>query len=95
MVEADLPDMATKKAARLLVSGRLGDHHQVMPIDILAESGEQTLEAVFARAFDSKEPVVVVTEGTDQLFFLAGYFRILETPGGTAATAPGFGLSVR
>ncbi len=70
MVEADLPDMATKKAARLLASGRLGDHHQVMPIDILAESGEQTLEAVFARAFDSKEPVVVVTEGLTSYFSL-------------------------
>ena len=41
-----------------------------MPSDILAESGEQTLEAVFARAFDSKEPVVVVTEGLTSYFSL-------------------------
>lgn len=70
MVEADLPDMATKKAARLLVSGRLGDNHQVVPIDILAESGEQSLEAVFAKAFDNNEPVVVVTEGLTSYFSL-------------------------
>ena len=70
MVEADLPDMATRKAARLLVAGRLGDHHQVMPIDILAESGEQSMEAVVARAFDNNAPMVVVTEGLTSYFSL-------------------------
>lgn len=70
MVEADLPDMATRKAARLLVAGRLGEHHQVMPVDILAESGERSLEAVVARAFDNNEPMVVVTEGLTSYFSL-------------------------
>jgi len=70
MVEADLPDMATRKAARLLVSGRLGDNHQVMPIDILTESGEQSLEAVLTRAFDNNDPVIVVTEGLTSYFSL-------------------------
>ncbi len=68
MVEADLPDMATRKAARLLVAGRLGDNHQVMPVDILAESGEQSLEVVVERAFDNNEPMVVVTEGLTSYF---------------------------
>ncbi|MDL0430064.1 class I SAM-dependent methyltransferase [Marinobacter sp. TBZ242] len=70
MVEADLPDMATRKAARLLVAGRLGDNHQVMPVDILAEDGEQSLEAVVERAFDNNEPMVVVTEGLTSYFSL-------------------------
>ncbi|MCL7945015.1 class I SAM-dependent methyltransferase [Marinobacter sp. ATCH36] len=70
MVEADLPDMATRKASRLLVSGRLGDHHQVMPVDILAESGEQSLETVVGRAFANNAPMIVVTEG------LTGYFSL-------------------
>lgn len=70
MVEADLPDMATRKAARLLVAGRLGDSHQVMPVDILAESGEQSLEVVVKRAFDNNEPMVVITEGLTSYFSL-------------------------
>jgi O-methyltransferase involved in polyketide biosynthesis len=70
MVEADLPDMATRKAARLLVSGRLGDRHQVMPVDILAEAGEQSLEAVVVRAFDNNAPMIVITEGLTSYFSL-------------------------
>lgn len=70
MVEADLPDMATRKAASLLVAGRLGANHQVMPIDILAESGEQSLEVVVKRAFDNNEPMVVITEGLTSYFSL-------------------------
>ena len=31
----------------ILTSGRLGDHHQVMPIDILAESGERFIHGNF------------------------------------------------
>lgn len=89
MVEADLPDMATRKAARLLVAGRLGDHHQVMPIDILAKSGEQSMEAVVARAFDNNAPMVVVTEGLTSYFSLpvmSGFWKRLarltqERPG--------------
>ncbi len=70
MVEVDLPDMATRKAARLLVSGRLGEHHQVMPVDILTQSGERSLESVVARAFNNTRPMVVVTEGLTSYFSL-------------------------
>lgn len=68
MVEADLPDMAARKALRLMAAGRLGPHHQITPIDILAEHGEQTLETVIARVFDNDKPVVVVTEGLTSYF---------------------------
>lgn len=70
MVEADLPDMAARKAARLLVAGHLSDRHQVMPVDILADTGEQALEAVVERAFNNNEPMVVVTEGLTSYFSL-------------------------
>ncbi|KPQ02456.1 class I SAM-dependent methyltransferase [Marinobacter sp. HL-58] len=80
MVEADLPDMATRKAARLLVSGRLGDRHQVVPMDILAESGNQSLEAVVSGVFDNNEPMIVITEGLTSYFSLpviSGFWKRL------------------
>lgn len=70
MAEADLPEMATRKASRLLVSGHLGARHQVMPIDILATSGNHSLKTVMARTFDNQEPVVVITEGLTSYFSL-------------------------
>ncbi|QSP94393.1 class I SAM-dependent methyltransferase [Marinobacter salinisoli] len=80
MVEADLPEMAARKALRLMTAGRLGDHHQVTPIDILAEHGEHTLEAVLPRVFDNQKPVIVVTEGLTSYFSLdviSGFWRRL------------------
>lgn len=82
MVETDLPDMARRKAVKLAASGRLGQHHQVSPIDILAEDGEQTLEAVINRVFDEEGPVVVVTEGLSNYFSLpviSDFWRRLAT----------------
>lgn len=70
MAEADLPQMATRKASRLLASGSLGARHQVMPIDILTTSGDQSLETVMARTFDNDEPVIVITEGLTSYFSL-------------------------
>jgi O-methyltransferase involved in polyketide biosynthesis len=70
MAEADLPEMATRKASRLLVSGNLGARHQVMPIDILATAGDHSLETVIARTFDNPEPVIVITEGLTSYFSL-------------------------
>lgn len=82
VAEADLPAMATRKASRLLVSGHLGARHQVMPIDILATSGEHSLETVMARTFDNQEPVVVITEGLTSYFSLpviSGFWQRLAT----------------
>lgn len=70
MVEADLPDMAGRKALRLLAAGRLGDHHQVTPIDILAGHGEYQLEQVIDRVFDNTRPVIIITEGLTSYFSL-------------------------
>ncbi|MDX1756674.1 MAG: class I SAM-dependent methyltransferase [Marinobacter sp.] len=70
MVEADLPDMAARKAAKLAQGGYLSPQHQVTPIDILADEGEQTLEAVVERVFDEGGPIVVVTEGLSNYFTL-------------------------
>lgn len=70
MVEADLPDMAGRKALRLLATERLGDHHQVTPIDILAEFGEYQLEQVINRVFDNTKPVIIITEGLTSYFSL-------------------------
>jgi O-methyltransferase involved in polyketide biosynthesis len=70
MVEADLPDMAKRKAISLMAAGRLGQHHQVTPIDILADHGEFQLEQVIDRVFDNNAPVLVITEG------LTAYFNL-------------------
>lgn len=70
MVEADLPDMAGRKALRLLAADRLGSNHQVTPIDILADHGEHQLEHVLDRVFDNRKPVIVVTEGLTSYFSL-------------------------
>ena len=70
MVEADLPDMAARKALRLMATGRLGDHHQVTPIDILADHGEYQLEKVIDRVFENNETVIIVTEGLTSYFSL-------------------------
>lgn len=70
MLETDLPDMARRKAAKLAAAGHLNQHHQVSPIDILAEDGEQALETVINRIFDEHGPVVVITEGLTNYFSL-------------------------
>ncbi|MBC7191868.1 class I SAM-dependent methyltransferase [Marinobacter sp.] len=70
MVEADLPGMAKRKAASLMAAGRLGQHHQVTPIDILADQGELQLEQVIDRVFDNQEPILVITEGLTAYFHL-------------------------
>lgn len=82
VVEADLPDMAARKASRLAASGNLGDKHQVTPIDILANSGEQTLESVIAQAFPNQQPVIVITEGLTSYFSLdtmTGFWKRLSS----------------
>lgn len=69
MVEADLPDMAARKASRLASTGHLGASHQVTPVDILADDGEHALEAVMDRVL-KEGPVIVVTEGLTNYFSL-------------------------
>ncbi|WP_166265184.1 class I SAM-dependent methyltransferase [Marinobacter caseinilyticus] len=89
MVEADLPDMAARKASRLMATGHLGPHHQVTPIDILAESGDQTLEAVVARVFEPARPVIIITEGLTSYFPLPVIERFWRRLGAVMAERAG------
>ncbi|WP_166260884.1 class I SAM-dependent methyltransferase [Marinobacter salicampi] len=89
VVEADLPDMAARKALRLLATDRLSQYHQVTPIDILATRGEYTLETVVERVLDPAKPFIVVTEGLTSYFSLdviSGFWRRLA---GVMAKHPG------
>lgn len=83
MVEADLPKMAERKAAFLLTHGYLGDNHQVRPLDIFADSGSLSLEAVIDEQFDAASPLLVVTEGLTSYFTLDDisqfWYRLAQT----------------
>lgn len=89
MVEADLPDMAARKALRLMATGRLGDHHQVTPIDILADYGEYQLEKVIDRVFQNNEPVIIVTEGLTSYFSLETITEFWRRLAAAMAKRPG------
>lgn len=69
-LEADLPPMAARKRRLLSEQGWLGEQHQVQAVDILAEEGEHSLQALFAR-LDPQRPVLVITEGLVNYFELA------------------------
>ncbi|PAU64354.1 polyketide biosynthesis methyltransferase [Pseudomonas sp. PIC25] len=66
-VEADLPPMAARKRLLLHGEGWLDNRHQVRAVDILAERGPNSLEALFA-GLDPNYPVVVITEGLVNYF---------------------------
>lgn len=72
-VEADLPDMARRKEKLLRESGALdgdlGKRHRVVTCNILAD-GEDSLERVIAREFDTSKPLLVITEGLVNYFDL-------------------------
>lgn len=89
MIEADLPDMAARKALRLMAADRLGPHHQVTPIDILAEAGEYQLEAVAARVLDLDKPFLVVTEGLTSYFPLRVIDGFWQRLAALMAASPG------
>ncbi len=89
MIEADLPDMAARKALRLMAADRLGPHHQVTPIDILAESGEYTLEAVAQRVLDLDQPFLVITEGLTSYFPLRVIDGFWQRLAALMAASPG------
>jgi len=69
-VEADLPDMASRK--RALLSGRIAPSvdHQVVVCDILQRGTSVSLESVFARTLDPARKTLVVTEGLVNYFGL-------------------------
>lgn len=88
MIEADLPDMAARKASRLAASGHLGASHLVTPIDILADDGEYALEAVLDRVLE-QGPVLVVTEGLTNYFSLPVISTFWQRLAKALSTRPG------
>lgn len=80
-VEADLPGMVQRKRALLSKLGTLGDQHKVVNINILANSGSDSLESVLAAEFDTSQPVIVITEGLVNYFDLpaiTGFWKRLH-----------------
>jgi len=61
-IEADLPDMAERKCGALERIGSLGEHHRVVEVDALRDSGPQSLAAV-AETLDRSGGLAIVTEG--------------------------------
>lgn len=92
-VEGDLPGMAARKQALLGQNGHGSPLHKVVTCNILAD-GDDSLEAVIAREFDTGKPLLVITEGLVNYFdldtisgFWARLGRQLERfPAGTYLT---------
>jgi O-methyltransferase involved in polyketide biosynthesis len=61
-IEADLPTMARRKRATLGRMGALSDRHEVRELDVLQESGPQSLAALIAE-LDHQQGLAIVTEG--------------------------------
>jgi O-methyltransferase involved in polyketide biosynthesis len=61
-VEADLPAMAERKREALERAGSLSQHHRVVEIDALTDSGDHSIAAVTAE-LDRSAGLVVITEG--------------------------------
>lgn len=61
-VEADLPDMAGVKRAKLESMGSVDEFHRVVDVDALADEGPLSLGSVFA-ALDPTRGTAVITEG--------------------------------
>lgn len=89
MVEADLPAMATRKAAFLASRGFLGEHHQVRQLDIFADSGPLSLETVIDEQFDTKRPLLIVTEGLTSYFSLDDISQFWRRLVNTLSERPG------
>lgn len=89
IVEADLPAMATRKAAFLATRGFLGEHHQVRPLDIFADSGPLSLETVIDEQFDADRPLLVVTEGLTSYFALDTISQFWRRLAGVLSQRPG------
>ncbi len=61
-VEADLPAMAERKRRALSSMGSLSDRHRVAEVDVLSESGPNSLDAI-AATLDPAGGTAIVTEG--------------------------------
>lgn len=61
-IEADLPAMARRKREALAQMGSLGDHHRVVDLDLLRESGPGSLESL-VETLDPGKGLAIITEG--------------------------------
>ncbi|HEY3586003.1 MAG TPA: class I SAM-dependent methyltransferase, partial [Myxococcaceae bacterium] len=61
-VETDLPEMAERKRRALERMGSLSEHHRVAAMDVLSDSGPDSVEAVAAE-LESAQGLAIVTEG--------------------------------
>ncbi len=61
-VEADLPEMASRKRDALRRMGALGAHHRVEDIDALRDDGPQSLAAL-AGGLRPQDGLIMITEG--------------------------------
>jgi len=61
-VEADLPQMALRKRARLAAAGLETPQHRVVALDALADDGALSL-ATLAQSLDPGKGVAIITEG--------------------------------
>lgn len=78
-IEADLPEMASRKAMLLDKTDTDHQRHQVKPVNILASEGPLTLAGVLDN-FDKSRPLMVITEGLVNYFDLdtiSGFWKIL------------------
>lgn len=67
-VEADLPAMAARKRRVLKQNGLLAPGHSVTEVNILAESGPDSMEAVFAKHLNPGQRSIILTEGLINYF---------------------------
>jgi O-methyltransferase involved in polyketide biosynthesis len=67
-IEADLPDMAARKAHLLEQAGELSESHRVISCNILEQGTDDALEVVFARELDPMRKTLVITEGLINYF---------------------------
>lgn len=61
-IEADLPAMARRKREALAQIGSLGEHHRVADLDVLRDSGPESLKSLVA-TLDPAKGLAIITEG--------------------------------
>ncbi|HVK98739.1 MAG TPA: class I SAM-dependent methyltransferase [Dongiaceae bacterium] len=83
-VEADLPDMASRKQSLLLQHKGFGPHHKVVPCNIFENGAPHGLDYVMTQVLEPGRPTIVVTEGLVNYFDLktiSGFWRRLAELG--------------
>jgi O-methyltransferase involved in polyketide biosynthesis len=68
VVEADLPAMAQRKKALLIKAGLVGKNHHIVTLNVLADTGPETLQAVADRLLDPSVGTAIITEGLVSYF---------------------------